>query len=120
MVWAVWSKEHCAGGPWGFGQPTPSPPGTMVSWHHRDGLAAPLPSPPRSEAEKMLPALSPWISLPPPRHLSLLTTRPQGRALCVYLGLGAQELAELAQAGALNPPRLPPTVALLIVYIGVC
>lgn len=78
------------------------------------------PFPPRSEAEKMLPALSPWVSLPPPRHLSLLTTRPQGRALCVYLGLGAQELAELAQAGALNPPRSPPTVALLIVYIGVC
>ena len=84
------------------------------------GMDLQHPSPPRSEAEQMLPALSPWISLPPPGYLSLLTTRPQGRAICVYLGLGAQELAELAQAGALNPPRLPPTVALLIVYIRVC
>ena len=31
-----------------------------------------------------------------------------------------QELAELVPAGASNPPRSPPTVALLIVYIGVC
>lgn len=31
-----------------------------------------------------------------------------------------QELAELVPAGASNPPCSPPTVALLIVYIGVC
>lgn len=50
-------------------------------------------------------------SLYPSRH-----HYPQGQAVCVWLGPGAQELVEFAQAGAMNSSLWPPTVSLLIVY----